>query len=173
MLTVCFKPLLHRQKENIGIYYPNNAEINIVVRKLKDIRWSQTHKCWYLPLSKSNFEALANVLTNLAAVDDKTLRQYLQKKKEVVKTMVPAPSKAGTVERNNPVAASPTWKLSKENLEALQRFVEQLKLKAYSPSTIKTYRNEFLQLLQLLKKKTVNELTPDDLRRYFVYCFEN
>ena len=63
-------------------------------------------------------------------------------------------------------------KLSKENLEALQTFVEQLKLKAYSPSTIKTYRNEFLQLLQLLKNKTVNELTTDDLRRYFVYCFE-
>jgi len=31
----------------------------------------------------------------------------------------------------------------------------QLKLKAYSPSTIKTYRNEFLQLLQLLNKKPV------------------
>jgi integrase/recombinase XerD len=63
-------------------------------------------------------------------------------------------------------------KLNKENLAALQKFVEQLKLKAYSPSTIKTYRNEFLQLLQLLGNKPVNELTPDDLRRYFLYCFE-
>jgi site-specific recombinase XerD len=67
---------------------------------------------------------------------------------------------------------SPAWKLSKENLAALQKLVEQLKLKAYSSSTMKTYRNEFLQLLQLLKKKPVNDLTPDDLRRYFVYCFE-
>jgi integrase/recombinase XerD len=29
-----------------------------------------------------------------------------------------------------------------------------------------------LQLLQLLNKKPVQELTPNDLRRYFVYCFE-
>jgi integrase/recombinase XerD len=54
----------------------------------------------------------------------------------------------------------------------LNRFVEQLKLKAHSPSTLKTYRNEFLQLLQLLKKKRVDDLVPDDLRRYFVYCPE-
>jgi site-specific recombinase XerD len=50
--------------------------------------------------------------------------------------------------------------------------VEHLKLKAYSPATQKTYRNEFAQLLQLLKTKPVDSLTPDDLRRYFVYCLE-
>jgi len=64
------------------------------------------------------------------------------------------------------------WKLSTENVESLRRFIEQLKLKAYSASTIRTYRNEFLQLLQLIKNKPVNELTPDDLRRYLLYCFE-
>jgi integrase/recombinase XerD len=69
-------------------------------------------------------------------------------------------------------ATSPAWKLSKENLWALEQFVQQLKLKAYSPSTIKTYSNEFLQLLQLLKKKPVNELTPGDLRRYMVFAME-
>lgn len=50
--------------------------------------------------------------------------------------------------------------------------MQQLKLKAYSTSTIRTYRSEFLQLLLLLKKKCVDDLTADDLRRYFVYCFE-
>ena len=67
---------------------------------------------------------------------------------------------------------SPVWKLSKENLAALQQFIEHLKLKAYSATTIKTYRNEFLQLLQLLKGKAVHDLTPGDLRRYMLYCFE-
>ncbi len=71
-----------------------------------------------------------------------------------------------------PLVASSVWKLSKENLDALQKFVEHLKLKAYSSSTIRTYRNEFLQLLQLLKQKPVNELTPDDLRRYMVHVME-
>jgi len=48
--------------------------------------------------------------------------------------------------------------------------VQHLKLKAYSSSTIKTYRNEFLQLLQLLKANPVNDLTPNDIKRYMVYC---
>jgi site-specific recombinase XerD len=62
--------------------------------------------------------------------------------------------------------------LSKENLQALNRFLEELRLKAYSNSTVRTYRSEFIQLLQLLKNKPVQELTPDDLRRYLVYSME-
>jgi hypothetical protein len=44
--------------------------------------------------------------------------------------------------------------------------MEHLKLKAYSVSTLRSYRNEFLQLLKRLKHRPANTLTPDDLRRY-------
>lgn len=64
------------------------------------------------------------------------------------------------------------WQLSKENQEALDKFVQHLKLKAYSSSTIRTYRNEFIQLLHMLKHKPVGELIPDDLKRYMVYAME-
>lgn len=172
MQTVSLKPLFHRSKEQIAIYYPNDNNINRAVRKLKDVRWSQTHRCWYVPLSELSYKLIAESLATVAIVDSTSLGYYLQKKKEVAKTEVfssgaSVPSKAA----NNP-AASPAWKLSSENREALQKFVEQLKLKAYSPSTIRTYRNEFLQLLGVLNKKPVHGLTTDDLRRYFVYCFE-
>jgi site-specific recombinase XerD len=73
---------------------------------------------------------------------------------------------------SKPPDASPVWKLSAANLTALEKFVEQLKLKAYSTSTIRTYRSEFLQLLQLLKSKPINDLAPDDLRRYMVHVME-
>jgi site-specific recombinase XerD len=49
---------------------------------------------------------------------------------------------------------------------------EQLKLKAYSASTIKTYRNEMSQLLQALGNIPADELNPEHLRRYLVYCYE-
>jgi len=45
-------------------------------------------------------------------------------------------------------------------------------LKGYSPSTIKTYRNEFSPLLRLLDKTPVYELEADDLRRYMLYAIE-
>jgi site-specific recombinase XerD len=56
------------------------------------------------------------------------------------------------------------------NLAALKRMHELLLLKAYSPNTIKTYCNEFSQLLYLLKDSPVDSLTPKRLRAYFLYC---
>jgi integrase/recombinase XerD len=56
------------------------------------------------------------------------------------------------------------------NVPALTRLVETLQLKAYSESTLKTYRNEFAQLLYILKDRLVDDLTPDRLRSYFLYC---
>jgi integrase/recombinase XerD len=56
------------------------------------------------------------------------------------------------------------------NQEQLRLFTEKLILKSYSSSTLKTYTNEFIQLLQLLKKRPAQELTPDDLKRYMLYC---
>jgi len=59
-----------------------------------------------------------------------------------------------------------------ENRRAKARYIDQLILKGYSPSTIKTYKNEFSQLLRLLDKTPVYELEPDDLRRYMLYAIE-
>ncbi len=56
------------------------------------------------------------------------------------------------------------------NQPALQLLIETLQLKAYSESTIKTYRNEFAQLLYLLKHVPVNTLESTKLRSYFLYC---
>ena len=56
------------------------------------------------------------------------------------------------------------------NQLAFNALIETLQLKAYSESTIRTYRNEFAQLLYLLKNVPVDSLEPDRLRRYFLYC---
>ena len=56
------------------------------------------------------------------------------------------------------------------NQPALQRYLETLQLKAYSPNTIKTYHNEFAQLLYVLKETMVDTLDETRLRSYFLYC---
>ena len=61
-------------------------------------------------------------------------------------------------------------KIHPNNLTALQKMEEQLKLKGYSPNTIKTYCGEFSQLLYILKDVHVDSLTPDRLRSYLLYC---
>jgi integrase/recombinase XerD len=56
------------------------------------------------------------------------------------------------------------------NQDALRVYVETLQLKAYSQNTINTYRNEFAQLLHVLKNTYVNDLDAEKLRSYFLYC---
>ena len=166
--TITLQPLHHRGQESIALYYKNNSGLNQQIRMLPGVKWSQSNKCWYVPLSEESYEHIVNAVKGKAVVDNTALKTYLEKKKKVAATL-PLREKKTVVK---PLSSSGAWKLSPENLEALEKFVEQLKLKAYSNSTITTYRNEFLQLLQLLKNKSVTGLTPDDLKRYLVYAME-
>lgn len=60
--------------------------------------------------------------------------------------------------------------ISVVNQSALCRYIETLQLKAYSENTIRTYRNEFAQLLYLIKDTYIDTLTAEKLRSYFLYC---
>ena len=64
-------------------------------------------------------------------------------------------------------------KIHEVNLTALNRFKEQLLIKAYSPNTIRTYVTEFAQLLITIKSFSVDELNAEQLRSYFLYCIKN
>ena len=171
MYAIVLKPLYHRGQESIAIMFDYGKELNLAVRKLPGVRWSQTNKVWYVPLIREAYENVMSGLALFGSIDTSCLQRYLKKRKVVRATETVSLQGPGIM-MQRPVEQKTAWKLSKENLEALYRFVEQLKLKAYSPSTLKTYRNEFLQLLQLLKNKPVFTLTQDELRRYMVYAIE-
>lgn len=50
------------------------------------------------------------------------------------------------------------------------RYIQTLKLKSYSPNTIKTYANEFISFLQMFNQYKPQDITTDLIRRYLVYC---
>lgn len=58
------------------------------------------------------------------------------------------------------------------NQPAFVKYVNTLVLRGYSQNTINTYRNEFAQLLYVLKKTPVESLDADRLRSYFLYCIQ-
>ena len=167
MKTIIFRPFFHRGEEKLGIVFGNDVIINDIAKRVQGVKWSCTHKCWYVPLNKDACASAYQSLKPVGLIHLDELRMYLIRKKR---------AKAGSSEpqsglkkmRSFPVLS----KVSKGNLEQLEIFVQQLKLKAYSESTIRTYRSEFLQLLQLLNSKPVHELKPDDLKRYMVHAME-
>ncbi len=167
MPVITLSPLLHRNKECIGIFFTSNRLLNNVVKTIPGVKWSQSHKCWYNALSRENYNSILKAIDTNAVIDNKELKQYLQRKSKLTGA---APTEKQAVK---PIAFSPSKQLiSHQNLNALAAFVQQLKLKSYSPSTIKTYRNEFCQLLQTIKNKHVDTLTSNELKRYMVYAME-
>ena len=184
MEIITLKPLLHNSKEYIGLYFKRNAGIDHIIKKQKGVQWSQTHRCWYLPLSESVYETFKKDMKDKAGIENTALREYLKKKK-LLEKQNPAlangniataiePAK-GTALKSVPAKPSQVKVLqtvSVGNLAQLETFTEMLTLKAYSPSTIKTYRNEFLQLLQVLKSKPAESLTVREIKRYMVFALK-
>ena len=178
---VVLKPLLHRGHENIALQYNHDLSLNSIVRKLPGIKWSQTNKCWYVPLNKENYNIISHALNGFADIERSALRQYLEQKKKKAPVAEPTiqeellPSyPAGSTSRHskNEVIVYKTASVHAINTHVLPLMKQQLTLKAYSPSTIKTYLGEVAQLLQLLKDIPADELEPEHLKRYLVYCYE-
>src|SRR5580698_4729450 len=132
MRTIILKPILHRGHECIAIVFARDNTVNNIVKKIAGAKWSRTNACWYIPLSRDFYKSLHNALKKDAVIDSSDLKKYLEKRKQVTATFSSTPGKAIT----GPSLIT-AGKLSKENLTALEKFIEQLKLKAYSPSTIK------------------------------------
>ena len=185
MRTITLAPLYHRKQDCIGIFFTHNKDLNVTVKKLDGVKWSRQNNCWYMPLCKEAHGQIKKAFAATALIEQQALKDYLVKRNKALATNVPkaapatyVPSTAATrplPATNNPPATNPSaavMALSTQNLDALQRLIETLKLKAYSPSTIRTYRNEFMQLLQLLKKKPAESLTVPELKRYMVYAME-
>jgi site-specific recombinase XerD len=167
---ITLKPFQHHSGEQIGVYFGHYESINLLIRKKAGAKWSQTGKCWYVPLNEQFYRKLCLALKDKAEIDNSALKEYLDKRKPIAKP-IPPTTETKKIQPEQLVKKF-SKRISSENQEALNRFVQQLTLKAYGASTIRTYRNEFMQLLQTIKNKPVPELTPDDLRRYMVYAMK-
>jgi integrase/recombinase XerD len=180
-MQVTLKPLYHRGWQCIGIYFEKNAIVQQAIQEKAGSKWSKTHTCWYVPCTGENYLLLKTALENKAELEINELKIFLLEKKKnnasqsssfqnkpvakiEIKLNMAAPSKLSTYQPS-------IYRLSKENKEALQQLNQQLALKAYSKSTIRTYDNELRQFLHTIKDKSAASFSVARLKDYFQYCY--
>lgn len=151
----------HRGTERIFTHYPYHTIVNQIVRAIPGAKYSNTNKSWHFPPVKEIVQLLAAKVKDAAELDVEELRQQL-----IAKKQLPAIVKSHTDKPDISL-------LCPANKDALERYIETLVLRAYADSTIKTYRNEFFQLLKEIKNKPVYGLTIDQIRRYMFYCINH
>lgn len=189
MEIVTLKPLQHNGEENIGMFFSNMAVLNNAVRIIKKARWTRTHKCWYVPLNKKKHEEIVAAFKGLTNIEQSALKEYLDAKRDTGSIELSSVKEQAT-KANLPVVVKQVSLVSgkppKEkgmiiykggnihpvNVHILPAMEQRLKLKAYSPSTIKTYLNEMTQLLTILKNIPADDLTAEHLKRYLVHCYD-
>ena len=82
MKKVILKPLYHRGQECIAICFEKSDALNGAIRKKAGAKWSQTNKCWYVLLSKENYNKLFFALKDKAEIEQSALHQYLADKRK-------------------------------------------------------------------------------------------
>ncbi len=178
MNTVELKPLLHRGQECIGIFFTHNAKLNSAIKQ-NGATWSQTNKCWYIPLTKEAHQKLCLALKELTIIEQTALHDYLVKRKKQPQLLTVSAKQTGTTNQqlvSKREVQKPQLikikRISEVNAHVLFRMEEHLKLKAYSPSTRRTYLNEMRVFLQALGNICADNLKQEHIKRYLVYCYE-
>lgn len=171
--------VLHRNRENISIRFPKRKELGQAISSIQAASWSKTHKCWLLPLDKGNYEKIKQACAGLAEIECSELRKHLEskQKKAADQPLSLAPlsqeaDRANQAFREQIFDIRALEGIDVVNQKAYGKLIEQLTLKAYSKSTIKTYRNEFAAFLRILGRIPVDSMDEDKIKRYFVYCYE-
>lgn len=160
MKTITLTLQAHKGTDRIFASFDYDTELVKLVKTIPGAKYSATKKAWHLPVDKDLVLKLIELTSKIAVVDTNQLREQLIARKSTEAVQQQYDSKSG-VEH-----------LSNQNRRALQKFIETLTLKQYSPSTIKTYHNEFFQLLKELREMCVDDLQIEHIRRYMHYCFE-
>jgi len=168
--TITIKPILHRGEEQLAIFFPFNKNIDYAVRSIKRIKWTQTYKCWYLPLNKDSFESVKIKLKNFGTLEYSALKEYLKKRSNIIAIKKQTSQLLETITIKKPTLEGFT--ISTENMLLLDQTIKTLKLKAYANNTIELYRGEILQLMRLLKDRSFESLTSNQIKSYLLWLLQ-
>jgi integrase/recombinase XerD len=139
--TIIIDLVTHRETEIVLIKFPRDNDLQIAVRQIKNVRWSQTLKGWYAPYSIEVLNDIKRIFDPIGKIDAALLKE----KVKVVRKK----------------------KLENEYLKVnelkIQHFKHWLKSKRYSESTIATYSDALVTFLRFFHDKAIDDITNDDV----------
>ncbi len=150
MTTITLDSFTHNAKSCIALNFPYNFEVKEYIKKGPAVKWTQTHRCFYIYYDEL---ALANLKDYLKAANFKVI------------------SKPPDVIQNNRRGVTPSKKpLNKEKTEVYKHFIAFLEGKRYSASTIRSYAYVILDFLRYTGDKPTVDLDANDVRLYLEWA---
>lgn len=160
MVHIEVKQLVHKGMQVMLLQFPKNDLIIQKLRTRNDVRWSNTHKSWYLPASGFSLSELTSLLSGLAQLKgDIALNK-------VGPVVLPAVKEQTRISDRMQV----TWELHKAGVEKhvkhIERFMQFLRSQRYSESTVENYSKLLKTFLSYYSDRDTAQLTYDDVLRF-------
>lgn len=158
--SVLVKKLFHRENQCLGLFFDKDWNIINEVKKIPEIKFSYTNKCWYVPERESAITSILETLQGKISVDLGELKssvEAVQVHKEKIQEI-------------NPVKQR---ELTADQIQALRMVEQKLKLRGYSENTQRTYLQQFKEFLLFFKKVHPVDLTDIEIRNYILYLIEH
>lgn len=152
MYQVVASYILHNNQRRIMLRFGNDILPNTAIKSITSARWSNTFKSWHIPANKEVYNAFKKLLPPGCHINETSANAIIKgNRQDVAATPLPPA-------------------LNQANANALKLYVQHLQLKAYSRSTIKTYKNAFSIFLQTLAGTAADSLSTQRVKDYLEYC---
>lgn len=138
-MVITLKPLFHRDVSQIGIYFVYNDKVKAHIKAFEGVKWSMTHRVFYVVDSSVHRVSLFKYLNDFG---------YWVNYSAIKNIMLP---KAKPVQIEKPHKLDMFKALPPTHQEKLRRFVDYLRGKRLSESTVKSYGYFILRFLHYHK----------------------
>lgn len=146
MKKVILAPLQLENAWMISINFPYDPEIKLRLKNLKGLQWSQSHRCYYLPFSAENKRLLYHALRiGNIFIDYSALKNFLPAQKE---------------------SRQPALQFSRTQKKVLHEYVAYLRGQRLCESSVRTYYNFVMKLVDFIADKPIAELQPRDIEMF-------
>lgn len=83
MNSIVLRPWFYRNAEQIRLKFEDDTELDGFIKSIgKELRWSNSKKCWYMPMSKKNMNFLIDKLNKKTVVETALMDKYfIQRRK--------------------------------------------------------------------------------------------
>ncbi len=138
MKTILVKRVIHRKEKRVKLIFDFDVDIMNVLDGFNDVTWSRTMSCWHIKYHNDYLPELQERFKGVANIED----------------------------RSSLVTRNTFHELGRGQKEALRRYQVYLKIRRYSPSTIKLYLKHVKDFLAFYYDKEIDLLTNEDVQYY-------
>lgn len=149
MKKATLSPLLHRNQWQIAIKFPYDLDLKSLLKEQANVKWSQTHTCFYIPFTHENRQRLYALLrTQKIFVDYSALQHF------------------DTTHKQQEKKEKPAFKFSRAQKKVLHEYVSYLRGQRLSESSVRTYYNFVLKLVDYLGETAYSEICQRDIELF-------